>query len=382
MDRAALVNALEKHGHDAVSFQALEPGLQTWEADGGVVAYAGTAGGWVAVGGPIASRENRAEVAERFVRAAAARGRRASFFGCDDVDGFGERFARVALGEQPIFRPAEWGATLSTHRRLREQLRRARKKGVVVRHVRPEELAEGSAIRTAVDDLAREWLRSRPMEPMGFLVTLSLYEEPSMHRYYIAERGGVMLAFMSLVPIGAEKGWLVEDVVRGRHAPNGTTELLFDQAMRDAAEDGSPIVTWGLAPLAGAVPWPMRVIGTLGRGLYDFRGLQAFKARLHPQAWQAVYVVYLRGETALPHLIDALRAFAGGSLLRFGLRTVARRPLVLAWLLTLALIPWTALLFVLLAFRVASPLFGFPRSELFLWALFDAGFATVLVRAF
>ena len=381
MERDRLVAAVRANGRDAVSFQALEPGLDYWETHGGIVAFAETSEGWVAVGGPLAGSALRAKTASDFVDEAARRKKRASFFACDDVDELAG-FSCLQLGEQPLYRPAEWEATLRAHRRLREQLRRAKAKKVLVRRVDAAELEKGGPLRARLEGLANRWLASRPMEPMGFLVTLDLFEEPSLHRYYLAERDGEIVAFASLVPMGGDRGLLMEDVVRDRSAPNGTTELLFDKAMRDAAEDGAPIVTWGLAPLAGRVPWPMRVLGALGRGLYDFRGLRAFKARLHPSEWQPVFLVYPRG-TAWPlHLVDALRAFAGGSLVLFGLKTVAHRPLVLAWLLSLALIPWTALLATMLAFHAAVPLFGFPRPELFAWVAFDALFATFLVRAF
>jgi len=373
---------LRAFGRDAVSFQAVEPGLRHWSDKGAIVSFYETRGAWVAVGGPLASRADRGDIASRFARDAAHSGHRASFFACDDVEGFGAAFSLLQLGEQPIWHPAVWDETLGTRRRLREQLRRARAKGVRVRRVWPEELANASGLRRAIEDLGARWLASRPMEPMGFLVKLALFEEASSHRYYVAEREGALLACMSIVPIEAIGGLFVEDVVRERHAPNGTTELLFDSAMRDAATDGVERVTWGLAPLAGGVPWSMRAIGALGRGLYDFRGLYAFKARLHPSEWQPVFLVYPRGEPWPLHLFDALRAFAGGSLLRFGARTIAHRPLVLGWLLTLALIPWTGLLVVLLAFHAAAPLFGFPRIELFAWAVFDTLFATLLIRAF
>ena len=81
--------------------------------------------------------------------------------------------------------------------------------------------------------------------------------------------------------------------------------------------------TLGLAPLAGAVPRPLRLARAVSTPLYDFRGLRAFKAQLSPARWEGVYVVS-PGSPWLA-LRDALRAFAGGSLLRFGVRTLAQR---------------------------------------------------------
>ncbi len=369
-----LVTALRAHGRDAVSFQAVEPGIRAWHDDEGVVAYCDTGSAWVAVGSPLAAPDAVARVAERFVGAARAAGKRAVFFACDDA--FDE--SAIVIGEQPWWRVRDWPSVLRANRRLREQLRRARKKGVVVRAVSPSELARGTKLKGEVDALAETWLAHRPMQPMHFLVTLAMFEHAPEHRYYEARRDGALVAFASVVPIYARAAFMLEDLVREPHTPNGTTELLFNCAMRDLPDDAE--ITWGLAPLANA-PWPMRAVGALARGLYDFRGLRAFKARLHPRAWQKVFMI-APGRNAIVSLYDVLRAFAGGSLVRFGVGTLVRRPFALAWVLTLLLVPWTAMLVVLLAFHRAAAMFGFPRSELFAWAVFDALFAAALVRAF
>ncbi len=373
-----LLEALRLFGRDAASFQAIEPGTSIFRDERGLVAYRETSSAWVAVGSPLCAEADVPAVAERFAAAAAREEKRAVFFACDDASAFGDAESTV-VGEQPWWRAGDWPEVLKKNRRLREQLRRARKKGVVVRRIDASELAEGTPLRKRADDLAAAWLASRPMQPMQFLLTLAMFEHPNEHRYYGAFRGDELVELASLVPIHGRRGWLVEDVVRDSRAPNGTTELVFDCAMRESHADA--LVTWGLAPLSGA-PWPMRAIGALARGLYDFRGLRAFKARLHPREWQKVHMIAPRGTPAWLSVIDTLRAFAGGSLVTFGARTLVRRPLVLAWVLTLLLVPWTTMLVVLLFFHRAVPLLGFPRTELFGWAVFDALFALALLRAF
>lgn len=369
-----LLAALRSFGRDAVSFQSVEPGISVWRGEDGDVAYCDVGSAWIAVGSPLAEREVVARVAERFVRAARDAGKRAVFFGCDEA--WSE--SGVVVGEQPWWRVRDWPDVLRANRRLREQLRRARKKDVVVASVTPSALEPGTPLRAEVDALAQAWLAGRPMQPMSFLVTLAMFEHAPEHRYYEARRDGVLVAFASVVPIYARGAFLLEDLVRNPHAPNGTTELLFDCAMRNLPRDAE--ITWGLAPLASS-PWPMRAVGALARGLYDFRGLRAFKARLHPHTWQKVWMI-TPTRSALTSTLDVLRAFAGGSLVRFAGGTLVRRPFVLAWVLTLLLVPWTAMLVVLLAFHGASSLLGFPRTEIFAWALFDALFATALLRAF
>ena len=46
------------------------------------------------------------------------------------------------------------------------------------------------------------------------------------------------VGFLIASPIPRRDGWLIEQIVRGREAPNGTTELLLDTAIRALAGDG------------------------------------------------------------------------------------------------------------------------------------------------
>ena len=380
MDRTRLLSLLKKHGRSVASFQSLEPGLEVWWDEGtadAAVAYYDTGHAWVAVADPICATANVKEVARRFYVAAHREGRRASFF-CSEQELGGRK---IRIGEQPIWIPSSWPSTLAAHRRLREQIRRARAKRVVVRRASADELAPGAPLRKSADAIANAWLDTRPMEPMQFLVTLAPFGLRDEHRYYAAERDGELLALLSCIPIYAKNGLFLEDLIRGPHAPNGTTELLIDAAMREAENLGDAMVTLGLAPLSGETGALLRLLGLLGRGLYDFRGVRAFKARLHPDRWEPVFMAHEPGASSALAMLDALTAFAGGSLVRFGARTLVRRPLVAAWLLTLLLVPWTFFLAALALFSHLTVL-SYDRAELFGWTAFDAVFVVLLVRAF
>jgi lysylphosphatidylglycerol synthetase-like protein (DUF2156 family) len=113
-------------------------------------------------------------------------------------------------------------------------------------------------------------------------------------------------------------------MLRGRRAPNGTIELLIDAAMRAAAARGDREVTLGLAPLAGPVARWLRLARTISTPLYDFGGLRAFKAKLRPHAWEPVYLCAAPSGSILVAIRDSLVAFAGGSLIGFGARTLLR----------------------------------------------------------
>lgn len=385
---ARVVDLAVARGRDALSFLAVESGMKHWfdepgpEGTAACVAYVETRHAWVAACSPLVAVEQEAahaselrRAASRFVAAARASGRRACFFASEAPPQ--PDLSRLLLGEQPIFRPREWLRDSSRHRRLREQLRRARAKGLLVRTVDARELQEGAPLRLELERLADDWLRSRHIEPMGFLVALEPFQAPSLHRYFVAELAGRPVGFLSAVPIGRRSAWLVEDVLRGPGAPNGTTEALIVALLR-GAED-SEYVTLGLTPLSGALPWPLRLARWVSRPLFDFHGLRAFRDRLHPQEWQPVWLAYPPRVSPVVAVVDSLRAFARGSLLGFAARSFARHPSGLPWALALPLPPWTAALLWLVAVHRAS-LLGFPRAELALWAAFDALLLLVLVR--
>ena len=367
---------LRRHGWNATSFQLREPGfLFFWPDQDACVGYFDTGGAWVAVGAPLAAPERLAEVAAAFVAAARAAGRRACFFAVE------ARFAEqcnlraLPIGDQAVWDPRSWAETVSGSRGLREQLRRARAKGVRVSAVA---LADGSAASAAtlrrLQEITHRWLSTREMAPMEFLVRVEPLVILPEHRVYVAERDGRVVAFLQLTPIFARGGWLFQNLVRAPGAPNGTAELLIDAALRAAAGDGCRFVTMGLAPLSGDVPGPLRMARRLGRALFDFAGLRAFRARLRPSAWTQQYVCFPPRQTAARSLLDVLSAFARGSLPRFAWRSLLRGPLVLIRLMAVLLIPWTA------ALAVADPGW-FPRQWVkTFWIVFDVVVLDGLLR--
>ena len=369
-------------GADAMSFMALESKMLHWfdddapDATGACVAYVDTGAAWVAAAGPLCRGEDVSTAADRFVQAARRAGRRACFFGTERAEV--EGFSKELLGEQPIFRPREWLSRLPQKRSLREQLRRARAKGVTIRLVTADDVAKGTALRAELDALATEWLAQRHMAPMQFLVALELFVSPSDHLYLVAEKDGRVVALLSAVPICARRGWLAEDIVRSSSAPNGTTELLLHGLMQHVAES-SELVTLGLTPLSGDVAWTLGLARGLGSRFFDFQGLRAFRKRLAPHHWQSVWLLHPRGSHAWTHLLDALRAFAGGSMLRFFARSVIRHPGGPPWLLALPLVPWTLALVAIAAFGHAAWL-GFRVEQLSAWSVFDAVMVVLLFR--
>ena len=366
-ERERVLALLQRHGWNSTSFQVLEPGFRYWfDGDDACVGFVDTGSAWVVAGPPIAPAERLAVVAERFAEVARDAGKRTAWFGTEPRfrDATGWRSLRI--GDQPTWSPAAWPATVDASKNLKEQLRRARAKGVAVRALERTELAPDHPTRSQIDGLIERWLASRPIAPMGFLVQIDPYTFPDERRYFVAERAGKVVAFLGIIPIYARRGWFFEDFLRDPEAPNGTIELLVDAGMRAAAAEDIPIVTLGLVPLAGDVSSFLRAARRLGRSLYDFDGLRAFKAKFKPVSWDPILLSYPPRGNAFAALFDTLRAFARGGLLRFGLETFLRGPAVVVRALAVLLVLWTAVL------ALPSSAYYFPSPWCqYGWVAFD-----------
>ncbi len=155
------------------------------------------------------------------------------------------------------------------------------------------------------------WCRSGP-SPSG------------IRRRWVAEAEGVPAGYTVLSPVPARNGWLVEQIVRGRTAPNGTAESLLAAAASAVAAESSSFITLGAAPLSrrgprltGAHPRWLRIVTAWmrahGTRFYNFRGLEHFKAKFRPQAWEPVYAVADASRIRPATLYAVLGAFTGSS---------------------------------------------------------------------
>ncbi len=336
--RAAAREIVLRHGWNATSYQILNQGLDLWFARAGdaVVGSARHGRLRVVAGAPVCAAERLEGVAGEFESAAAANGERVLFFGAGQrleqiYRGRGDH-SLVALGAQPVWDPRGWSSVVRQKASLRAQLHRARKKDVTVREW-PAERAERSPELRAV---LAEWLATRGLPPLGFMAIPNLFGRLADRRIFVAERGSAreVIAFLVATPVPGRQGWLVEQWPRKRSAPNGTTHLLVDAAMRRFAEEESPYVTLGLAPLslhgrptANPDPrwlrWTLAWVRAHGRRFYNFAGLEAFKASLQPDEWETIYAI-APGRRFTPAMLHGVAGvFSGGSPEWFVARAIA-----------------------------------------------------------
>ncbi len=316
-----------RYGWNATAYQALASDMQHWfDRDGeAAVAYVSRLGVWVAAGAPLCAAERVAAVVGNFEREAARQGCGVCWFGAAGRmrDALADLPAHVLLtiGAQPTWNPAHWADILRGNKSLRAQLNRAKNKGVLVREIPPEIAAGRGDLQDCLDD----WLEHHPLPTLHFLTAPVTLDRLSDRRVWAAEIGGAAIAFLVATPIPARRGWLIEQIARRSHAPNGANELLVDAAMRDLAADGSDYVTLGLVPLARradasskaaspAARLLLRWGRSHGRRFYNFAGLDAFKSKFQPEEWEPLFIICPGKAVSLRVLLATLAAFGQGPL--------------------------------------------------------------------
>jgi phosphatidylglycerol lysyltransferase len=313
---------VRRYGQDAMACQILNPGIVHWHsADGNAALGYVPAGGYrVVAGSPLCEPLRLSSVTTTFETEAHQEGRRVCYFGV------GSSFldtlritpaARMLLGAQPIWDPTRWPTLLKHHASLRSQIRRLTPR---LRVEVWDPLRAGASAELA--RCRREWLATRNLPPMRFVVETDVFERLEGRRVYVAEQNNQPVAFLVAVPVPSRSGWLIDQMIRGAKAPNGTIELLIDAAMHDLAASGAQWVSLGLSPLstrAGSSganhPYWLRItlgmVRRFGRPLYNFEGLDAFKARLRPDHWEPMYAVDPQG--IRPGTLYAIAAAFGGT---------------------------------------------------------------------
>ncbi|HEY0010272.1 MAG TPA: phosphatidylglycerol lysyltransferase domain-containing protein, partial [Tepidisphaeraceae bacterium] len=150
-----------------------------------------------------------------------------------------------------------------------------------------------------------EWLGGRTFSTLHFLTEPAILDGEMRGRVVMRARvSGQTVGFLIGSPVPARSGWLVEQIVRRRTAPNGMVETLIDAFMRWAGENNPACnyITLGLVamtshvqPLLDENPLWIRGLSSWGRAhlcrFYNFCGLETFRTKLRPVYWEPAYLI-------------------------------------------------------------------------------------------
>src|SRR5688572_25875600 len=127
-----------KHGWNTTCFQIVNPGIEYWFGGDGesVVGYVTSGKTRVVAGAPVCSEASLPAVAKAFENDARTDDLGVCYFGAEArLEGVlheSKEHARVLLGAQPVWHPANWPKIMARRSSVRAQFSRARNKGVQI----------------------------------------------------------------------------------------------------------------------------------------------------------------------------------------------------------------------------------------------------------
>lgn len=321
---AAARELVMAHGFNATACQILNPGIAHWFAPGAsaVVGYVRRRNVILAAGDPVCAPADLPAVAAAFDSFAREQGCRVCYVCAEGrlqkLLCSASGYSGVAIGAQPAWDPRRWPARAAARASLRAQLARARNKGVTVDEIAPEAARDDPELA----EIGRRWLRSRGLPALHFLAeSAPLSAAPCDRLVLVARRQKRAVAFLVASPVTARNGYLIEQIARLPHAPNGASELLIDAAMRRFGAQGRSYATLGLVALARNArrqirtnPLWLRLLMVIARAhanrFYNFRGLERFRAKMMPERWEPVYALSSEPRFTISTLYAAAEAFA------------------------------------------------------------------------
>lgn len=133
-----------------------------------------------------------------------------------------------------------------------------------------EYLNSDAAIEKEIQQIADSWQKARK-GPQVYLSQLNLFENRFGKRWFYAVQSGKIVGLLVLNKLEAYQGWLLNNVISVKDAPNGTSELLVISALQVLEKENCRSVLVG--PIPGRQLKRISGLGnasaTLIRGFYQ-----------------------------------------------------------------------------------------------------------------
>ena len=298
-----LFGLVQKYGYEHQSFLSLYDGSEVWFAADNDAAVVFRRIGRVAIvtAAPLAAREELKTVTQQFL----------AFCQQQNLDclmlPISKEFSEIAracgmgllpVGESGYFKLPEWKPAGDRAKKVRAGVNQARGAGLTVKAFDPE--SEMSfVLRKEIDQLCEDWIESREIDALGWLLELNPFKFSEQKRYFLAHNAaGKLAGMLACSPIPARNGWYLEDLIRSSNSERGVSELLVVEALKQLAAEGAELATLGTSPLANIkVGEQFRLTTRILQFIYErfdsyyhFKQLHRFKAKFAPTFTDTEYL--------------------------------------------------------------------------------------------
>jgi phosphatidylglycerol lysyltransferase len=316
-----LLKLYQLHGYNAHALVGISRKIRLWTSleTKGAVAYNEFGKVWLVAGDPLASAEDLVQVSRSFLRKAGASGRVVAFMPAT------EQFAKynselglraIKIGAAPYFDLTTWAPRGDRAKKARAGVNHARRAGVQVTEV----VEVNEKLRRETACLCKSWLTTRRSAiRFEWLFSVDLFQHKEHKRYFTArDANGKLIGFLAASPIPARNGWYLEDVLRSKNAPKGTTDLLVVEVLDALKRSGASLATLGttliateggagndvhISPLLSKLAWSVARCFSI---FYNFNGVRRFKNKFAPSWWESEYALMSPNFMAPPRVFSAV----------------------------------------------------------------------------
>lgn len=315
-ERSRVRSLLRRYGNDTLSYFAMQDGRSYFFDPAGDAFLSYRLWGTVAIvgGEPVGPVSRMPSLIRSFIDFADANGMDPCFLGIssDRVGAYASLGLRtLKVGEEALIDLERFDPS-TLKRKVRRAERHIADLGIEAHLYGQPDIP--AAVYTQMESISREWVRERGGSERGFSMTLGRLPGPSDPECQVvtAEKDGVVLGYVCLVPAQRGQVWSLDAMRRGTDAPNGLMEFLVMRTAEIYRRRGCSTLSLNFATLANslndidsrALEGTRRFLYEHLSSFYQMRSLEQFNSKFAPR-WRSRYLAF-RDVHKLPKLAVAI----------------------------------------------------------------------------
>lgn len=224
---------------------------------------------------------------------------------------------QIEFGEKFILNPQENPATNKGSKAglLRKKMKHVAAEGVTVQEYTGHE----PEVETSIENVAKEWLQKRK-GPQIYLCQVRIFQDRMGKRYFYAKQAGRTIGLVILNEMKEKNGWLLNNVMIVKDAPNGLSEALVMTALQTVQKEGCTYLLIGPVPSKelGKITGVGQIPATLTRWLFKtikyifhLEGHATFWQKFQPKV-EGSYLIFPQRNLGLSSIKSVLSAYNVG----------------------------------------------------------------------